>query len=108
MPDPRRSDDSSADELAAVPMTDAVIRELRARVRASGDAPLRRLVSEFVTLRRDTADVLAFTESREGGAAVANVPALPRARRLVAPSYPRRSRCTRIWKSGAPSWRRWV
>ena len=86
MSDPRDPDDLPAEEPAAAPITDAELRALLARARASGDAPLRRLVSEFVTLRKVTADVLAFIQSREGGAAVANVPVLLRARRLVDPA----------------------
>jgi hypothetical protein len=39
-------------------------------------------VNDYVTLRRVTADVVAFIEAREGGAAVAGVPLLLRARQL--------------------------
>lgn len=76
------SESDSADEGSAV-ITDLELRALLARARATGDVPLRQLVSEFVTLRRVTADVIAFIEAREGGAAVANVPLLLRAKQLA-------------------------
>lgn len=66
-------------------VTDAELRALGARARATDDAALRRLVLGYVTLRRTTADVLAFIEAREGGAAVGGTPLLLRARQLVQP-----------------------
>lgn len=68
---------------AAAPLTDAQLRALLVRAREGDDAMLRQLVTDHVTLRRVTADILAFLEAREGGAAVARVPLLLRARRLV-------------------------
>ena len=80
------------DESAPAPLTDAELRALMVRARASDDAPLRRLVTSYVTLRRVTADVISFIEAREGGAAVAGTPLLRRARRLT--DAPRRGAAT--------------
>jgi lambda repressor-like predicted transcriptional regulator len=77
------SDSEPADELATAPLTDAELRALTVRARASDDALLRRLLTSYVTLRRVTADVIGFIEAREGGAAVAGTPLLLRARRLA-------------------------
>jgi hypothetical protein len=63
--------------------TDAELRTLLARARASDDTLLRRVVLSYVTLRRVTADVIGLIEGREGGAAVAGTPLLRRARGLA-------------------------
>jgi hypothetical protein len=76
------------DESAEAPLTDAELRALGARARASDDTLLRRLLTSYLTLRRVTADVIVFIEAREGGAAVAGTPLLRRARRLA--NAPRR------------------
>lgn len=65
------------------PITDTELRSLLEHARQSGDEPLRRLVTNYITLRRVTADVIAFIESREGGAAVSGTPLLLRARALT-------------------------
>ena len=75
-----------AEPAAAAPLTDAELRELAARVRAGGDPLLQRLLTSYVTLRRVTADVVAFVAAREGGAAVAGTPLLVRARELSGPA----------------------
>jgi hypothetical protein len=67
----------------AGPLTDAELHALAVRARSADDALLRRLVTSYVTLRRVTADVVAFIEAREGGAAVAGTPLLRRARALA-------------------------
>ena len=65
------------------PITDTELKSLLQHARQSGDEPLRRLVADYITLRRVTADVIAFIESREGGAAVSRTPLLLRARALT-------------------------
>lgn len=65
------------------PMPDTELKSLLQHARQSGDEPLRRLVTDYITLRRVTADVIAFIESREGGAAVSGTPLLLRARALT-------------------------
>ena len=70
-------------DAAAGPLTDAELHALAARARSADDPLLRRLVTDYVTLRRVTADVVAFVEAREGGAAVAGTPLLRRARELA-------------------------
>ncbi len=74
---------SEPDDDPAAPIPDAELRALLLQARASGDERLRRLVTSYVTLRRVTADVIAFIEAREGGAAVGGTPLLLRARRLA-------------------------
>ncbi|MGZ8376305.1 MAG: hypothetical protein ACXWZS_01365 [Gemmatirosa sp.] len=64
-------------------LTDAELRELSVRARRDGDPQMQRLVTGYLTLRRVTADVIAFIEAREGGAAVAGSPLLLRARQLA-------------------------
>lgn len=64
-------------------LTDAELRALAVRARADDDPQLRRLVTDYLTLRRVTADVIAYIEAREGGAGVAGVPLLLRARQLA-------------------------
>ena len=71
--------DASSAEL----LTDAELRELGMRTRGGDDPLVRRLLTSYLTLRRVTADVVAFIEAREGGAAVAGEPVLLRARRLA-------------------------
>ena len=77
------SETPTPDESGTPPLTDAELRALSQRARADDDPQLRRLVTDYLTLRRVTADVIAFIEAREGGAAVASVPLLLRARRLA-------------------------
>jgi hypothetical protein len=74
-----RRDDPTGDTMP----TDAELRTLLARARASDDTLLRRVVLSYVTLRRVTADVIGLIEGREGGAAVAGTPLLRRARGLA-------------------------
>lgn len=83
MTDLRLPPPAPADNPAAAPLTDAELRTLGARAHESQDALLRRLITSYVTLRRVTADVVAFIEAREGGAAVAGTPLLLRARGLT-------------------------
>ena len=64
------------------PISDAELRALVARARAHDDPRLMQLITSYVTLRRVTADVIALLEAREGGAAVARIPLLLRAREL--------------------------
>ena len=61
---------------------DTELRELLVRARAEDDRRLVQLITSYVTLRRVMADVIASIEAREGGAAVARVPLLLRAREL--------------------------
>jgi hypothetical protein len=70
---------------AVVPtlLTDAELREMSVRARRDGDPQVQRLLTGYLTLRRVTADVIAFIEAREGGAAVAGSPLLLRARQLA-------------------------
>jgi hypothetical protein len=77
------SEPGPAGGLAAGPLTDAELHALAARARTADDELLRRLVTGYLTLRRVTADVVAFIEAREGGAAVAGTPLLRRARALA-------------------------
>ena len=74
---------ADGDGAAAAPLTDGELRTLLLRARAGDDVLLRRLVTGYLTLRRVTADVIAFVEAREGGAAVAGTPLLRRARALA-------------------------
>ena len=71
------------DESGGTLLSDAELRALATRARTDGDAQLRRLVTDYLTLRRVTADVIAYLEGREGGSAVAGVPLLLRARQLA-------------------------
>jgi hypothetical protein len=77
------------DETSTTPISDVELRTLVLRARADDDLPLRHLITSYLTLRRVTADVVAFVEAREGGAAVAGIPLLLRARQLAAEA-PRR------------------
>jgi hypothetical protein len=77
-----------APERPVRPVSDADLRALLAQARAADDARLRDLVHAYVALRGVTREALAFLEAREGGAAVAGVPVLLRARALVAPAGP--------------------
>jgi hypothetical protein len=76
-------------ETSTTPISDVELRTLVLRARADDDPLLRRLIASYLTLRRVTADVIAFVEAREGGAGVAGVPLLSRARQLAA-AAPRR------------------
>jgi hypothetical protein len=76
--------ESGSDATGASLLTDAELRALAVRARADEDPQLQRLVTGYVTMRRVMADVLAFIEAREGGAAVAGTPLLLRARHLAA------------------------
>ena len=81
--DPAAPQPEPIDVAAEAPITDAELHALLLRARAEDDAPLRRLVTAYVTLRRVTADVIASIEHREGGSAVAGTPLLRRARELA-------------------------
>lgn len=70
------------------PIADTELKSLLQDARQRGDEPLRRLVTDYITLRRVTADVIAFIESREGGAAVSGTPLLLRARALTRAERP--------------------
>jgi len=83
MTDPVAPQPELADERVEAPITDAELHALLLRARAEEDAPLRRLVTSYVTLRRVTADVIVFIEQREGGSTVAGTPLLRRARELA-------------------------
>ena len=74
---------SPSDASAAATITEAELRELGVRARATDDVLVRRLLSSYLTLRRVTADVVALVEARDGGSAVASQPALLRARQLA-------------------------
>ena len=80
-PPPEPVDEPEADP--AMPITDAELHALLLQARERDDTRLRRLVTSYVTLRRVTADVITFLETREGGAAVAGTPLLLRARQLA-------------------------
>ena len=64
-------------------ITDSELKALLEQARRTGDERLHRLVTAYVTLRRVTADVIILIEAREGGAAVAGMPLLRRARALA-------------------------
>ena len=81
-PDDAPIDDALAPDDASG-LSDDELRALLARAKATGDEPLRRLVASYVTLRRLTADALAFVEAQYGAAAVARVPLLSRLKRLA-------------------------
>jgi hypothetical protein len=76
--------DGGASGAGDAPLRDAELRELLARAREHDDLPLVRLITNYVTLRRVMADVIASIEAREGGAAVARTTLLLRARELSA------------------------
>lgn len=84
MPEDAAAPHATAD--AAVPTlpTDADLRALLAAATGDEAARLRALVQGYLTLRHVLRDVLAFLAAREGGAAIATVPVLARARALVA------------------------
>ena len=83
VPQPEPTDDGPEASIADASVTDDELHALLLRARADDDAPLRRLVTSYVTLRRVTADVIAFIEQREGGSTVAGTPLLRRARELA-------------------------
>jgi len=64
------------------PLLDAELRALLARARTQDDGEVVRLIVSYVTLRRVMADVIASIEAQDGGAAVARMPLLLRAREL--------------------------
>ena len=66
------------------PIADAELQALMRQARRTGDVPLRRLVTEYLELRRVTADVIALIAAREGGAGVARTPLFRRAQQLAA------------------------
>ena len=76
------------DDAMSASISDVELRTLLLQARVGEDALLRRLVTSYVTLRRVTADVIAFLEAREGGAAVAGTPLLRRARLLAGATRP--------------------
>lgn len=80
----RRHEDLLAD--AEGPIADAELHALSLQARRTSDAPLHRLVISYLTLRRVTAEVVTLVAAREGGASVANTPALRRARQLAFPA----------------------
>jgi hypothetical protein len=61
---------------------DAALKALLLQADHADDAPLRHLVLSYITLRKVTADMVAFLERREGGATVVGTPVLMRAREL--------------------------
>lgn len=83
MSDPFVPQPEATDAGAEASVTAAELHALLVRARAEDDAALRRLVTSYVTLRRVTADVIAFIEQREGGSAVAGTQLLRRARELA-------------------------
>jgi len=70
--------------------SDAELRRLLAQAKAAGDEPLRRMLAAYVTLRRVTADVITYLETRDGVSQVARIPLLAQARRLATGSRPER------------------
>lgn len=67
----------------ATGLSDAELKTLIDRARATGDAELRRLITSYLTLRRVTADVVEFLITREGGVLVERTPLIALARRLA-------------------------
>jgi len=63
--------------------SDVELRRLHAQAKAAGDEPLRRMLGGYLALRRVTADVVAYLETRDGVAQVARIPLLARAKRLA-------------------------
>ena len=64
-------------------LSDAEVRELAARARATGDEPLRRLVASYLTLRRVAAETVTFIEAREGAQTVVRTTVFRRLRQLA-------------------------
>jgi hypothetical protein len=64
-------------------LTDAELRALLARARATGDDPLRRLLTSHLTLRRLAAEMITLIEAREGAATVVRTPLFARLRELT-------------------------
>jgi hypothetical protein len=64
-------------------LSDAELRELLARAKASNDEPLRRLLASYVTLRRLSADVIDLIETQFGGQTVARAPLFTHVKRLT-------------------------
>ena len=62
---------------------DAELRRLLAQAKAAGDEPLRRMLGAYLALRRVTADVVAYLETRDGAGQVARIPILAQAKRLA-------------------------
>jgi hypothetical protein len=61
-------DDFPDDDAAGI--TDAELRTLREQARTTEDAPLRRLLASYITLRTMTAEMVTFIEAREGAQTV--------------------------------------
>jgi hypothetical protein len=81
--DPRELSADAFNPEEGAGLSDADLRRLLAQAHATGDEPLRRLVVSYVTLRRLTADVISFIETRDGGQLVARAPLLSRAKSLA-------------------------
>lgn len=64
-------------------LSDAELRQLLARARASGDEPLRRLIASYITLRTLSAEMLTLVEAREGSVTVVRTPLFSRLRHLT-------------------------
>jgi hypothetical protein len=76
------TDRERTDEAEYVP-SDAELRRLLAQAKAAGDEPLRRMIVSYLSLRRVTADVVAYLETRDGAGQVARIPLLAQAKRLA-------------------------
>ena len=63
--------------------SDAELRRLLAQAKAAGDEPLRRMLASYLALRRVTADVIAYLETRDGVSQVARIALLAQAKRLA-------------------------
>jgi hypothetical protein len=77
------TDDQNGQPDDATSLSDEELRELLRRARTTGDEPLRRLVTSYVTLRKLAADAVALVETQFGGMVVAQAPALVRLKQVA-------------------------
>ena len=64
-------------------LSDAELRALLERAKATGDEPLRRLLASYVTLRRLSAELIGVVETREGAQTIVRTPIFLRLRELT-------------------------
>ena len=67
----------------AAGLSDAELRQLLERARASNDEPLRRLLASYITLRRLSAEMLTVIAAREGAMTITRTPIFQRLRDLT-------------------------
>ena len=64
-------------------LSDAELRQLLERAKATNDDALRRLLASYITLRRLSAEMLTVIESREGAITIKRTPIFQRLRHLT-------------------------